>query len=175
MSAPLLPAALAVVPSSTPSGASIFRCANASAEHGAVARRRPPIAPSDRRRDGASVADVIDPVSWLQIEQGWNVVASDDLVVGTVAQVEGDKQSDIFDGLAVESGQPNLIRYVPAEQVGMIYPGKVTLKITFGGRGRQPGAVLCVTTGDEVDSGKGSTRSPAIAVAGRKALAAASD
>jgi hypothetical protein len=72
---------------------------------------------------------VTDPVSWLQIEQGWSVVASDDLVVGTVAQVEGDKQSDIFDGLAVESGQPSLIRYVPAEQVGMIYPGKVTLKI----------------------------------------------
>jgi len=76
------------------------------------------------------VAGVTDPVSWLQIEQGWNVVASDDLVVGTVAQVEGDKQSDIFDGLAIESGQPSLIRYVPAEQVGMIYPGKVTLKIT---------------------------------------------
>jgi hypothetical protein len=76
------------------------------------------------------VADVTDPVSWLQIEQGWNVVASDDLVVGTVAQVEGDKQSDIFDGLAIESGQPSLTRYVPAEQVGMIYPGKVTLKIT---------------------------------------------
>ena len=42
-----------------------------------------------------------DPVSWLQIEQGWKVVASDGTAVGTVAQVEGDKQSDIFDGLAV--------------------------------------------------------------------------
>jgi hypothetical protein len=31
-----------------------------------------------------------DPVSWLQIAQGWNVVASDGVVVGTVAQVEGD-------------------------------------------------------------------------------------
>jgi hypothetical protein len=124
---------------------------------------------------GSEPSSPADPVSWLQIEQGWNVVASDDLAVGTVAQVEGDKHGDIFDGLPVESGKPSVIRYVPAEQVGMIYPGKVTLKITFGGRGRQPGAVLCVTTGDEVDSGKGSTRSPAIAVAGRKALAAASD
>ena len=44
-----------------------------------------------------------DPVSWLQIAQGWNVVTSDGVVVGTVAQVEGDKQGDIFDGLAVES------------------------------------------------------------------------
>ena len=70
-----------------------------------------------------------DPVSWLQIEQGWNVVTSDGVMVGTVAQVEGDKQSDIFDGLAVESRQPRQIRYVPGEQVGAIHPGEVTLKI----------------------------------------------
>jgi hypothetical protein len=73
-----------------------------------------------------------DPVSWLQIAQGWNVVASDGVIVGTVAQVEGDKQSDIFDGLAVESKQPTQIRYVPGEQVGAIYPGEVTLKIASG-------------------------------------------
>ncbi len=70
-----------------------------------------------------------DPVSWLQIGQGWNVMTSDGAMVGTVAQVEGDKQSDIFDGLAVESRQPRQIRYVPGEQVGAIYPGEVTLKI----------------------------------------------
>ena len=70
-----------------------------------------------------------DPVSWLQIEQGWNVATSDGVIVGTVAQVEGDKQSDIFDGLAVESKQPKRIRYVPGEQVAAIYPGEVTLKI----------------------------------------------
>jgi hypothetical protein len=70
-----------------------------------------------------------DPVSWLQIAQGWNVVSSDGVTIGTVAQVEGDKQSDIFDGLAVASEQPKQIRYVPGEQVGLIYPGEVTLKI----------------------------------------------
>jgi len=70
-----------------------------------------------------------DPVSWLQIEQGWNVVGSDDVIVGTVAQVEGDKQSDIFDGLAVRPGRGGQILYVPGEQVGAIYPGQVTLKI----------------------------------------------
>ena len=72
-----------------------------------------------------------DPVSWLQIAQGWSVVTSDGMVIGTVAQVEGDKQSDIFDGLAVESKEPKQIRYVPGEQVGAIYPGEVTLKIAF--------------------------------------------
>ena len=76
------------------------------------------------------MADVPDPVSWLQIEQGWKVVTSDGVVVGTVAQVEGEKQSDIFDGLAVTSDQPKGIRYVPGEQVGLIYPGEVTLKIS---------------------------------------------
>jgi hypothetical protein len=70
-----------------------------------------------------------DPCSWLQIEQGWNVVASDGVTIGTVAQVEGDKQDDIFDGLAVASGRPAQIHYVPGEQVGTIYPGEVTLKI----------------------------------------------
>jgi hypothetical protein len=70
-----------------------------------------------------------DPVSWLQIEQGWKVVTADRVTVGTVAQVEGDKHDDVFDGLAVESKQPAQMRYVPGEQVGAIYPGEVTLKI----------------------------------------------
>jgi hypothetical protein len=71
-----------------------------------------------------------DPVSWLQIQQGWNVVTSDGTSIGAVAQIEGDKQADIFDGLAVESGDPVQVRYVPGEQIGLIYPGEVTLKIT---------------------------------------------
>jgi hypothetical protein len=71
-----------------------------------------------------------DPVSWLQIEQGWNVVTSDDVVVGTVAQIEGDKHDDIFDGLAVESGKQ--VRYVPGEKVGLIFAGTVTLTLGSG-------------------------------------------
>jgi hypothetical protein len=67
-----------------------------------------------------------DPVSWLQIEQGWKVVTSDGVLVGQVAQIEGDKNDDIFDGIAVESGTQT--RYVPGEEVGLIFPGQVTLK-----------------------------------------------
>ena len=73
-----------------------------------------------------------DPVSWLQIEPGWNVVTSDGVLVGTVAQLAGDKQS----GLAVESTQPAQIRYVPGEQVGPIHPGEVTLKISSADAGK---------------------------------------
>jgi Uncharacterized protein conserved in bacteria (DUF2171) len=76
-----------------------------------------------------------DPVSWLQIAQGWNVVSSDGVLVGTVAQVEGDKQSDIFDGLAVDPGKHAQIVYVPGEQVGMIFPGEVTLKLASADTG----------------------------------------
>jgi len=79
------------------------------------------------------VAGVTDPVSWLQIQQQWNVVTADGVSVGAVAQVEGDKQSDIFDGLAVETWKPARILYVPSEQVGAIYPGEVTLKIEAAG------------------------------------------
>ena len=57
------------------------------------------------------------------------MVTSDGSSVGTVAQIEGDKSADIFDGLAVESGEPKQVRYVAGEQVGAIYPGEVTLKI----------------------------------------------
>ena len=79
-----------------------------------------------------------DPVSWLQIEQGWNVVSSDAVIVGTVAQVEGDKQSDIFDGLAVQSEGHRQIVYVPGEQVGAIHPGQVTLKLASEAVGTLP-------------------------------------
>jgi hypothetical protein len=41
----------------------------------------------------------------LQIEQGWNVVTADGSLIGRVVQVAGDKQDDIFDGLAVQSDQ----------------------------------------------------------------------
>ena len=71
-----------------------------------------------------------DPVSWLLIRPGWKVVAADGAAVGEVDEIAGDDTEDIFDGLAVESGKPSVIRYLPAEQVGMIYPGRVTLKIT---------------------------------------------
>ena len=85
----------------------------------------PPGGLSSGASDGRGAGD---PVSWLQIEQGWRVVASDGVEIGTVAQIEGDKQSDIFDGLAVES--ENQIRYVPGEQVGQIFPERVTLKVS---------------------------------------------
>src|SRR6188472_905124 len=71
-----------------------------------------------------------DPVSWLQIEPGWSVVGLDGNVVGAVQSVSGDKSLDIFDGLAISLGESSLARYVAAEKVAAIHPGKVTLRLT---------------------------------------------
>jgi sporulation protein YlmC with PRC-barrel domain len=124
--------------------------------------------PSMAVDDEQSESAMTDPVSWLQIEQGWNVITSDGVIVGTVAQVEGDKQSDIFDGLAVESKQPTQIRYVPGEQVAAIYPGEVTLKIASANRDAR--AVSCAASRDEVASGKGASRDSDVELATGKTL-----
>ena len=70
------------------------------------------------------------PVSWLVIEPGWDVVASDGTRVGKVAERIGDSNVDIFDGLSVSTGLVSKDRYVPAEQVAAITNGTVRLKIT---------------------------------------------
>jgi hypothetical protein len=75
--------------------------------------------------EGSSSAD---PVSWLQIEPGWSVVGSDGEPIGSVVSVAGDKQEDIFDGLAISVGGSGPARYAPGEQVGPIVTGKVTLR-----------------------------------------------
>jgi hypothetical protein len=69
------------------------------------------------------------PVSWLMIEPGWDVVASDGQRVGKVAERIGDSNVDIFDGLSVSPGLTGKNRYVPAEQVARITQGKVALTI----------------------------------------------
>ncbi len=71
-----------------------------------------------------------DPVSWLQIEPGWNVLTAEGEAFGAVAQVAGSKEDDIFDGLAVQAPGSTQLVYVPGEQVSAVYPGRVVLKIT---------------------------------------------
>lgn len=63
-----------------------------------------------------------DPVSWLMIERGWEVVDARGTRIGKVDEVLGDKGTDIWDGLTV-SGD-----YVPAENVASIVDGHITLK-----------------------------------------------
>ena len=71
-----------------------------------------------------------DPVAWIVVERGWEVVSSDGEKVGTIDEVLGDQNADIFDGLAVASGLLKKPKYVPAERVGEIVEGRVALELT---------------------------------------------
>ena len=68
-----------------------------------------------------------DPVSYLLIERGWEVVASDGDRVGDVDEVLADMNADIFDGLTVDQGLTKTPRYVPSERVAEILEGRVVL------------------------------------------------
>lgn len=71
-----------------------------------------------------------DPVSWLVVEPGWKVVASDGSEVGHVDEIVGDTGKDIFNGLAVSTGLLGKPKYVPAEQVTEIVEGEVRLGVS---------------------------------------------
>ncbi len=71
-----------------------------------------------------------DPVAWIVVERGWEVVSSDGQKIGTVDEVLGDQNADIFDGLAVAPGLLKKPKYVPAERVGEIVEGRLTLELT---------------------------------------------
>ena len=62
-----------------------------------------------------------DPVSWLLIEPGWDVVDRDGNTIGKVDAVLGDQEADIWDGLTVDG------QYVAAERAGTIVEGRITL------------------------------------------------
>ena len=68
------------------------------------------------------------PVSWLLIEEGWEVLGSDGESIGRVDQVLADR--DIFSGLVVATGVLGKPRWVPAEVVEEIAEQTVRLSIT---------------------------------------------
>jgi hypothetical protein len=70
-----------------------------------------------------------DPVSWKVIEPGWDVVGSDGARLGTIHEVVGDANIDIFTGLAVSPGLLRSSRFVPSERVKEIVDGRVTLDL----------------------------------------------
>jgi hypothetical protein len=74
-----------------------------------------------------------DPVSWLVVEKGWQVVGADGSELGAVEAVIGDSGSDIFNGLSVSAGLLGRhVRYVPAERVHEIVDGRVVLDLDAG-------------------------------------------
>jgi hypothetical protein len=62
----------------------------------------------------------------MMIEPGWTVADAEGDDVGSIAEVLGDSDADIFSGLIVHTGL--LARkYVPSELVGEIVEGRVEL------------------------------------------------
>lgn len=70
-----------------------------------------------------------DPTSWLMVEPGYPVAASDGEAIGKVDEVLGDNTADIFDGLAVATGVLGKPKYVPSELVASIDTDAVRLTI----------------------------------------------
>jgi sporulation protein YlmC with PRC-barrel domain len=70
------------------------------------------------------------PVSWKAIERDARVVAADGSDVGKVAEVVGDPEADIFNGLVVSPGRLQAHRYLPAERVTGIWPDRVEVAAT---------------------------------------------
>jgi hypothetical protein len=64
------------------------------------------------------------------VEPGWDVVDSAGESVGKIDEVLGDKNRDIFDGLAVSTGLVGMPKYVPAERVGEIQEDRVQLEMS---------------------------------------------
>ena len=82
------------------------------------------------------VLNANDPVSWLVIEPGWDVLANDGSHLGREHEVVGDSGKDIFNGLAVSPGMLKGSRYVPAERVGTIVEGEIRLDLSRDEFGR---------------------------------------
>ena len=64
-------------------------------------------------------------VSWKAIEEGARVVASDGEEIGSVVEIAGDSDADIFSGLVVSISRLGKNRFLPSERVGAIWPDRV--------------------------------------------------
>ena len=70
---------------------------------------------------------VPDPVSWKVVEPGWRVLGPSGKELGTIDEVLGDPEADIFHGLSVATGLLARRTEVPAERVSEIREGEVVL------------------------------------------------
>ena len=72
-----------------------------------------------------------EPLAYLALEPGVDVVASDGEAVGKVEHVLADVDEDIFDGLVIDlKTGPGGLHFVDAEQVDEIYERAVVLKLS---------------------------------------------
>jgi hypothetical protein len=68
-------------------------------------------------------------VAWTGVEPGWQVLAADGSEVGKVEESVGDRDADIFEGIAVGVGLIGRSRFVPFDHVAGIAQGVVRLDL----------------------------------------------
>ena len=74
--------------------------------------------------------DYGEPTSYLEIEEGCEVVSSDGEKVGTVQHVLADEETDIFDGIVIDTQLgPGGLHFVDAPQVNECFERAVQLSI----------------------------------------------
>ena len=76
------------------------------------------------------MADYGEPRSYLDIDDGIDVITSDGQVLGALEHVLADEQADIFDGIVVDTSRgPGGHRFVDAPDVDAFYEQAVVLKL----------------------------------------------
>ena len=69
-------------------------------------------------------------VSWKAIETGARVFAAGAEEIGTVKEIAGDSDADIFSGLVVSLSRLSANRFLPSERVTAIWPDRVETDLT---------------------------------------------
>ena len=78
----------------------------------------------------AAMRDTDGPVSWMTLEKGTPVLASDGDEVGRIDEVIADRQKDIFSGVTVTSGLLSGSRFAPADIIDDMSATSIRLSIT---------------------------------------------
>jgi uncharacterized protein YrrD len=68
-----------------------------------------------------------DPVAWKVMQTGWLVRDAEGNEIGKVAEVRGDVEADIFDGIMVKQGLLGKAEYIPADAIAGIFDGEVVV------------------------------------------------
>jgi hypothetical protein len=76
----------------------------------------------------------------MLIEEGWRVISVEGDHLGHVTAVDAELERDIFDGIEYRHLVFEHARYVPSEQVSVIFEGEVRLTITADEAERLPPA-----------------------------------
>jgi uncharacterized protein YrrD len=80
--------------------------------------------------------DLGDPVSYLVVAEGTDVVSSDGHTIGTVEHVLADPDADVFDGVIVDTGGGH--RFADADQIQRLHERGVVLAVDARAAERLP-------------------------------------